>query len=77
MRDSSTRPMPIMTCCQRLAPESACLAETIAMTMPLWRASSRISKRKDSTLMTEIWMKHKEELKSIYDSTINIGHNKD
>ena len=61
-RDSSTRPMRTTTCCQRLAPESACLAEAIVMIMPRWRASSRISKRKGSTpMISEIWMRHKGE----------------
>ncbi|MDH6425470.1 putative transposase [Paenibacillus sp. PastH-3] len=46
------------------------------MTTPLWRASSRISKRKDSILMiSEIWMRHKEKLKITFDFITNIGHN--
>lgn len=56
--------------------ELACLAEAIVMTMPLWRASSRISKRKDSILIvSEIWMRHKGGLKITFDFTTNIGHN--
>ncbi len=77
-RDSSTRLIHTMTCCQRLAPESACLAEEIVMTMPPWRASSRISKRKGSTLMIpEIWTRHKDELKPIFNFTTNIDRNED
>ncbi|PAD71397.1 hypothetical protein CHH67_24510 [Paenibacillus campinasensis] len=48
----------------------------IVMTMPRWRASSRISKRKGSILMiSEIWTRHKGELKPISIFTTNIDHN--
>lgn len=75
-QDSSTRLMHTTTCCQRLAPKSACLVEEIVMTMPRWRASSRISKRKDSTLMiSEIWTRYKGKLKNISTFTTSIDHN--
>ncbi|MED0726450.1 IS3 family transposase [Aneurinibacillus aneurinilyticus] len=71
---SSTRPTLTTTCCQRLAPKSACLEEAIVMITPQWRASSPILKRKGSTLMiSEAWMKHKDELKSIFNFTTIIG----
>ncbi|RAI97952.1 integrase-like protein [Paenibacillus pabuli] len=58
------------------APESACLAEEIVMTMPLWRVFSRISKRKDSILrVSERLPKHKAKSKNISFFTTENGHN--
>jgi hypothetical protein len=75
IKGSSTRPMLTTTCCQRLAPESACLAGAIVMITPRWRASSRISKRKGSIpMISEIQMKHKDESNNLSIFIINVVH---
>ncbi|TQK75157.1 integrase-like protein [Brevibacillus sp. AG162] len=58
----------------KVGAQISCLEGATVMTMPRWRASSRISKRKGSILMiSEVSMRHKGELRSTLNSTTKIA----